>query len=166
MGLFTRYISHKLDYQALAETYKNLILVPEYQSMLPELKDGFSKRHLKITTPDNRYTFYMDGPYWNRITMRRVMTIWLRDNQLDSSGKTTIYELDKPTKWKEFKNIALNYTISPPQQTAPSPEPTLSSADELIKFKQLLDMGVLTQEEFDMKKAEFLNQSLYQANNR
>ncbi|TMV49526.1 bacteriochlorophyll 4-vinyl reductase [Paenibacillus mesophilus] len=32
-----------------------------------------------------------------------------------------------------------------------------SVADELLKFKQLLDMGVLTQEEFDLKKAELLN---------
>lgn len=32
-----------------------------------------------------------------------------------------------------------------------------SVADELLKFKQLLDMGVLTQEEFDVKKQELLN---------
>jgi hypothetical protein len=32
-----------------------------------------------------------------------------------------------------------------------------SVADELLKFKQLLDMGVLTQEEFDLKKVELLN---------
>lgn len=29
-----------------------------------------------------------------------------------------------------------------------------SDADELIKFKQLLDAGVITQEEFDMKKSQ------------
>ncbi len=34
---------------------------------------------------------------------------------------------------------------------------TISVADELIKYKQLLDMGVLTQEEFDTKKKELLN---------
>ncbi|SCH67670.1 Uncharacterised protein [uncultured Clostridium sp.] len=32
----------------------------------------------------------------------------------------------------------------------------MSPADELIKYKQLLDMGVLTQDEFDMKKKELL----------
>lgn len=31
-----------------------------------------------------------------------------------------------------------------------------SAADELLKYKQLLDMGVLSQEEFDMKKDELL----------
>lgn len=32
-----------------------------------------------------------------------------------------------------------------------------SVADELLKFKQLLDMGVLTQEEFDTQKQKLLN---------
>lgn len=38
--------------------------------------------------------------------------------------------------------------------------PALSVADELLKFKQLLDMGVLTQEEFDAKKKELLQQPM------
>lgn len=32
----------------------------------------------------------------------------------------------------------------------------VSNADELLKFKQLLDMGVITQEEFDAKKKQLL----------
>ncbi len=31
-----------------------------------------------------------------------------------------------------------------------------SSADEIMKFKELLDSGVITQEEFDAKKKEIL----------
>jgi len=34
--------------------------------------------------------------------------------------------------------------------------PQLSSADELVKFKSLLDSGVITQEEFDSKKKQLL----------
>ncbi|MFT8709685.1 MAG: PH domain-containing protein [Sporolactobacillus sp.] len=33
---------------------------------------------------------------------------------------------------------------------------TVSAADELLKYKQLLDAGVLTQEEFDAKKKQLL----------
>lgn len=33
---------------------------------------------------------------------------------------------------------------------------TFSVADELFKFKKLLDMGVITQEEFDVKKKQLL----------
>ena len=35
-------------------------------------------------------------------------------------------------------------------------QPAVSSADELKKFKELLDMGVITQEEFDQKKKQLL----------
>lgn len=41
-----------------------------------------------------------------------------------------------------------------PQQTTVINETT--AADELIKYKQLLDMGAITQEEFDNKKQELL----------
>lgn len=32
----------------------------------------------------------------------------------------------------------------------------VSSADEILKFKDLLDKGVITQEEFDFKKKDLL----------
>ena len=34
--------------------------------------------------------------------------------------------------------------------------PSLSIADELMKFKQLLDAGVITQDEFEKKKRDLL----------
>lgn len=34
---------------------------------------------------------------------------------------------------------------------------TISTADEILKFKELLDIGVITQEEFEMKKKKLLN---------
>lgn len=41
--------------------------------------------------------------------------------------------------------------------TAKAPAaPTISAADELLKFKQLLDMGAITQAEFDQKKKQLL----------
>ena len=51
----------------------------------------------------------------------------------------------------------------PPQQPAPQPAPQPSAADSmeekvklLTQYKQLLDSGILTQEEFDKLKAETL----------
>lgn len=49
-------------------------------------------------------------------------------------------------------NHAQTMATAPTQASAP-----VSQADELLKFKQLLDAGVLTQEEFDKKKAQILN---------
>lgn len=40
----------------------------------------------------------------------------------------------------------------------------LSSADEIMKFKQLLDAGAITQEEYDAKKKQLLEISFVQAN--
>ncbi|MGH4137709.1 SHOCT domain-containing protein [Clostridium sp.] len=38
---------------------------------------------------------------------------------------------------------------------------SFSVADELLKFKNLLDMGAITQEEFDVKKKQLLNKACY-----
>lgn len=62
---------------------------------------------------------------------------------------------------KQHNAIALNIktvveeAIVRAKTSANSP-PAYSSADELLKLKQLLDAGVLTQGEFDKKKAEIL----------
>ena len=47
---------------------------------------------------------------------------------------------------------------APAPQIAPQPAttPATSVADELLKFKQLLDMGAITQEEYDAKKKQIL----------
>lgn len=38
----------------------------------------------------------------------------------------------------------------------PSAAPQVSNADEIAKYKQLLDMGAISQEEFDAKKKQLL----------
>lgn len=42
------------------------------------------------------------------------------------------------------------------QKAVPSAAPALSTADELRKFKELLDMGIISQEDFDNKKQQLL----------
>lgn len=51
---------------------------------------------------------------------------------------------------KEIKNYIDSY--SPVMKTE-----NKSSADEILKYKQLLDIGALTEEEFELKKKELLN---------
>lgn len=45
----------------------------------------------------------------------------------------------------------------PEKQKSNKQQINLSIADEIKKFKELLDMGAITQEEFDKKKCELLN---------
>lgn len=42
------------------------------------------------------------------------------------------------------------------QQPNPTPAPTVSSVEEIKKYKELLDMGIITQQEFDAKKKQLL----------
>jgi len=50
-----------------------------------------------------------------------------------------------------IRDYIANYDPAP--SVAPAP---MSEADELLKFKQLLDAGAITQEEFDAKKKQLL----------
>ncbi len=58
-----------------------------------------------------------------------------------------------------FSASGTSYTAAPPppQQPAPSPKDYLGVAEELKTYKELLDQGVITQEEFDRKKSQLLN---------
>lgn len=47
------------------------------------------------------------------------------------------------------------FSIRQPKNV-PTQTQTISSADELLKYKNLLDMGAITQEEYDKKKKELL----------
>ncbi|WP_248405876.1 SHOCT domain-containing protein [Butyrivibrio fibrisolvens] len=50
------------------------------------------------------------------------------------------------------------YSLSKNVQTNVESTSTLSVADEIKKFKELLDIGAITQEEYDKKKEQLLNQ--------
>lgn len=52
----------------------------------------------------------------------------------------------------EIKEYVENYSEAP-NVTAPANN---SSADEIVRFKNLLDQGIITQEEFDAKKRQLL----------
>ena len=63
------------------------------------------------------------------------------------------------TQNDEFKkaNEYVNQKIKESKAQAAAPTVTaLSPAEELMKFKQLLDTGIITQEEFDAKKKQLL----------
>ena len=55
----------------------------------------------------------------------------------------------------ELSNLLIERQYSEKQNTIQSTSPT-SNADELKKYKDLLDNGIITQEEFDAKKKQLL----------
>ena len=56
---------------------------------------------------------------------------------------------------RKIKQHIDEFIANPPAQTATVIQQT-SSADELKKFKELLDCGIISQEEFDAKKKQLL----------
>ncbi|GHU68511.1 hypothetical protein FACS189447_10950 [Spirochaetia bacterium] len=68
---------------------------------------------------------------------------------------TNVMEIDINNK-EVVKVTKLLHELKEKRNSAPQIVNNISSADELAKFKKLLDDGILTQEEFDKKKAQIL----------
>lgn len=85
----------------------------------------------------------------NRIKFSSGMINVKKANEFVRSVYTEI-----KTAYENYKDA---YTKSAATTATATPAaPALSSADEILKYKNLLDMGVITQEEFDAKKKELL----------
>ena len=76
-----------------------------------------------------------------------------------SDENTVIFTRDKNHEAERVVEF-INGKLREIKTSKPAPvqaAPVSSVADELLKYKQLLDMGVLSQEEFEAKKNELLN---------
>lgn len=73
------------------------------------------------------------------------------DNQLNN-----IIDYDKCPHCGSRDLVEITNEEIPCTNTQQIEQTSISSADELKKFKELLDMGVITQEEFDQKKKQLL----------
>lgn len=91
------------------------------------------------------------------LTMNNAASNFFNENSF--TFDTTVISTERMRKvaaYVESRVQEIKHTkVELPAQVAPTTQ--FSVADELLKFKQLLDMGVLTQEEFDKKKNELLN---------
>lgn len=85
---------------------------------------------------------------------------------IDSDNIIFFFGLDNSTAKKAFGEICKGIDVvskqslqpvpTPPPAQQPATQQTPSVADELLKFKKLLDMGAITQEEYDAKKKSLL----------
>jgi len=78
-------------------------------------------------------------------------------------GEGVVKSIETAVKW--YKKAALQghneakeaYKKITGDDIIETPSPPISVADEILKLKGLLDAGILTQDEFDQKKAQLLN---------
>ncbi|MBQ7203263.1 MAG: SHOCT domain-containing protein [Eubacterium sp.] len=90
------------------------------------------------------------------LTMNNAASNFFNENSF--TFDTTVIATDKMKEIAAFiESKVQEIKHSKAQQQAQAVNTTpFSVADELLKFKQLLDMGAITQEEFDTKKSELL----------
>ena len=69
---------------------------------------------------------------------------------------TTVISNERMTEVANYVKSRVD-AVKKGSTTSTATNSTFSVADELLKLKQLLDMGLLTQEEFDMQKNKLLN---------
>lgn len=72
----------------------------------------------------------------------------------ETKKKGFVYKASKDMGQRIVALLSVIVDSQKSNQTAPAA--AVSSADELLKFKQLLDAGAITQEEFDTKKKQLL----------
>lgn len=100
----------------------------------------------------------------NRFPLSSITSVYTVENGFASAsiffstGGAGTVELEVPAALQDT-NKFFEYLQSVTQKAAVtnnSSETSLSSADEIKKFKDLLDTGAITQEEFDQKKKQLL----------
>lgn len=72
-----------------------------------------------------------------------------------SDENSVVFPADKNERAKAIRDYIENI-IKKHASPIPVPSAGISVADELLKFKQLLDMGVISQSEFDAQKKKLL----------
>lgn len=70
-------------------------------------------------------------------------------------AKTYAPEILEKYKFSDIKSLGKNFTTA--VNSSNTNKNTSTPSDELKKYKELLDSGVITQEEFDEKKKQLLN---------
>ena len=79
----------------------------------------------------------------------------------DLDSKESIIKFNNSTGFQSFIG-KLGTLMNQPNEAVPAPSspvissPAFSAADEILKFKKLMDDGIITQEEFDAKKKQLL----------
>lgn len=95
----------------------------------------------------------------NALSLNAAATETASQTALDAKNQIVDYDKCPSCGSKSLKDITLE-EFKELAEKAKSPTPSasaLSAVDELKKFKELLESGVITQEEFDAKKKQLLN---------
>lgn len=90
------------------------------------------------------------------VSATATITVFRGVSVSTSSGRISFLVMKNASEIYRIINNLLIERQSKPVTNTIKTEVSQSNADELKKYKELLDMGVITQEEFDQKKSQLL----------
>ena len=100
---------------------------------------------------DNNKSFH--GGYLRLVTADSNSFIREKDKRYDDNS----ISFPSPSKrMDEIANFIKNRVKETKEASCALPNPNISATDEIIKYKNLLDIGAITQEEYDLKKKQLL----------
>ena len=164
----------------IAEQIRNMIeSIPDDEEVLFKISCGIlyhDHERQSVSFPlilvSNKKMYYCgdDGKSLMFAPLPKSGHILLKDVHSISTGKTRLGEyIEFETKNEDYRLLYVNDRekiakdlqnavdmASNNENTASVIHTELSAADEILKFKGLLDSGIITQEEFDAKKKQLL----------
>ncbi len=77
-------------------------------------------------------------------------------SQILVSTSSEVFKFYLQTKRDEIKQANTDLLLTQKKEAAPENPPAEKGTDDIRKYKELLDSGIITQEEFDVKKKQLL----------
>jgi len=171
--LASRKLERMMRWTVKKELLKLPSLLHEGERVVNLAQGMYADKNGLIAVTDRRVMFVEEGvmrsrledfPY-GRISSVRTSTGWTAgDLTIFASGNKTVIKTvmpkDRVNEVGDYLRSRISVAESPAAAAAPVPAPPPPSApdvyDHLRKLGELRDAGVLSQEEFDAKKAELL----------
>ncbi len=90
--------------------------------------------------------------YVNDVSMRKTLT----QGYIEMDTMKEKFTVTLPIQTVAAVNDSIHQVLNQVQNKTAAPAGQTSAADEILKYKNLLDMGAITQNEYDQKKRELL----------
>lgn len=161
-----RVISNNISKQVIQKTSRKALTKTAYYPIIKKIgsiigvkvtKDSFAKGISKAVPiiggiVSGGITYASMKPMGNRLSKVLSESI---GNYTEKDLERDLRDIENEIVDVDYKEVDIEYIATAVDETKEINEP-FSVADELLKFKELLDAGLITREEFDRKKIELI----------
>ena len=153
LNLFLRFCEQEAHIQEVEEI--NLAVVRQFSAFMSQKgrKGSYINGLLKVSKSFIQYCY--DEGYLQLETASGIMNM-KQSNFFNENSFTFDTSVQSNEKMREVADYVRGRVNAIKNGATQKQESQISVADEIKKFKELLDMGAITQEEFDAKKKQLL----------